>query len=1430
MRSIRFRGALLAMVLAAAAGPWTLRLLGQNDDELVVKQRSARSGRPTFATARGAGVLLPGAAAEPAAERALRFVDGYGATFGASRRDLRVTRAGAPDELGIEHVRFQQLYNGIPVAGSEFLVHLRADRVVAANGDLLEVFPASVTPAFPADSAARTVRAMFEKSSPARAAGIALSQPRLEVFNRGLFESRRTDSNLAWFIEARGDGVREFIWIDAQTNELLLNFSALSRARSRAIHTAAGTSTLPGTLVRSEGQGPTGDPDQDNAYIYAGSFYDYFSSTFGRDSFDNAGGVLRVTTEYKRPAFEGEVGPQPCDDIFWNGSQVVACDGYGMADDILAHEFSHGVITWEPDLFSYGQSGAIAEALADIFGETIDQQNATGNDAAGVKWQIGEDLTGGPIRHMMTPLTFGDPGKMSDPMWCDLVNDNGGVHHNSGIPNHAYALMVDGGTYNGYTVSGIGLAKAARIQYRAMTAYLTVNSTFADYFSAVAQACGDLVGTSGITPADCTQATNAMQAVELGAEWGCGVAAPEPALCPAGGTPSYLFQDGFEGTLAAWTTAGSVGPGTWNILTSFPGDGSASAHGTDVDAISDHRLAMNASVALPAGARMAFDHFYEFEIDALGEVPSNPIPGGGGFFNFDGGVLEYSTNGGASWQDAGALIDGGVAYGGTIDDREGDFGNPLLGRQAFVGYQPGFRRTRLNLSSLSGQSVRFRFRIGTDNSIPDRGWFLDSVGIYTCSVAGGAPTISAGPQSATLPVGGNVVLSVTASGSGLTYQWLKSGIAIQGATTSSLSLTNVQDTDAGSYSVLVSNASGTATSNAGLITVIAPGGWGGQSSQNDDAHPISFTVAGSAQTLTQITAEGAFNSCTQTMATAIAAPIVGNQFSVDTGATTCGLRIRAQGQFDSAKSATGTLIMNLDNSGESCAITCNGHYVATFTATAGAPTITVQPRDRTTPSGSSVQFSVGASGTPSPTYQWQISTNGGANWTNLANGGFYSGVTTATLSLTGVNGTLNSARYRAIATNAVGAATSDGAILTVSGTEMVQNGSFSSGTTNWLLFATPDMTYMSWVVEAGVFKYYRNPPPPGTSNQAVIFQNTGIPLGKGAALSAGFDLGNSSSVRKRVSVLMIDSDFSDITVCTFWLPASAPMRRYQMKTHTTKAWTNASIYFYAASAGSNGGHYMLDNVSMQQDPTGSPLRTDCVDPLAPEPPGGADSASLLGNGDFSAGMTSWGTFGQIQFQVSQGVFEFVRPAGTPSGVVLQGSGDATTANEILTVRFDLGNSSALRKRVTVLVHDLDFSDLTACTFWLNPGQALSTYTIRAYSTEAWSNATVSFYPATVGTQPWLRLDNVSMQRTPSAVIAGTECVEPAALLISARGTTGFSTPLLSPASASSSFLSASLLALQDDAVGDGSVGDWVRSALRAFRPAFRPALPVGRRR
>ena len=786
-------------------GAQTIQSLGEPGEVLRIHAVARDTGLATFASTPGRGVVVPLDAAAPAEARALAFVDAYGSSFGLrDSSQVQLMRVGEADALGIEHVRLQQVHRGVPVRGGEFLVHLRGARALAANGRVTRDLPENTIPGVTPASARTAARELVEKHLPNEAPATRYTEPRLEILNRALL-SDPVDygSRLAWFVQATGPAVNQYIWVDAQSGLILLNFSQLAHAKSRQVYTANHTNTLPGSLVRSEGGPPTGDADNDNAYDYAGITYDYFLNVHGRDSYDNAGSTIVSTTHYCPPASCPSYA-----NAFWNGAQMVYGDGYASADDVVGHELTHAVTEFSAGLLYYQQSGALNESFSDIFGEAIDLVDGVGNDAPDVRWRMGEDLPIGAIRDMMTPTVFDNPGKMSDPElfcsttgWTDPNQDSGGVHINSGIPNHAFALMVDGGSYNGQTMTGIGVTKAARIQYRALTVYLTSGSGFLDNFNALNQSCSDLTGTGGITASDCTQVANALLAVEMNTTWSCSEASQAPALCTTG-SPSTVALDTFETSIGNWT-ATTTASGTWGRDSGFAKSGTFMLYGTDPNSVSDHRASMTAAVTIPAGARLYFDHAFEFENDSVAR--------------YDGGVLEYSTNG-TTWTDAGSLMDGGRTYNGTIASGGS---NPLQGRQAFTSASYGYTGTRLNLAALAGQSVRFRFRIGTDVSVASLGWTVDNITIYTCS-GSTAPVITSHPQSATIGTGATAMLSVTATGGSLAYQWYvgPSGITsspIGGATASTYTTPPLSSNRR--IWVRVTNGAGSADSNTATITV-----------------------------------------------------------------------------------------------------------------------------------------------------------------------------------------------------------------------------------------------------------------------------------------------------------------------------------------------------------------------------------------------------------------------------------------------------------------------------------------------------------------------------------------------------------------------------------------------------------------------------------
>ncbi|WP_235735054.1 M4 family metallopeptidase [Nocardioides alcanivorans] len=267
----------------------------------------------------------------------------------------------------------------------------------------------------------------------------------------------------------------------------------------------------------------------------------------------------------------------------------------------------------DPDLVSTVSIGlsdreAIRTALG--AGETV---NVTMKDAGGdrvdsYRWLLSEKSTafGGAIRDMWNPNCYGDPGKVSDAEYKCSTDDNGGVHGNSGVPNHGYALLVDGGTFNGVTVEGIGLQKAAHIYYKAMNEYQTPISDFVDHANSLEASCADLTGkklnklstaeddqqpfNDKINAGDCAQVAKMTQAIELRKEpVQC---AFEPLLpdeagapCGTGFTARTVWSEDFEAGIDGWEQTAEIPEGSktmdWEQTYDAPQHDSATAFAPD---------------------------------------------------------------------------------------------------------------------------------------------------------------------------------------------------------------------------------------------------------------------------------------------------------------------------------------------------------------------------------------------------------------------------------------------------------------------------------------------------------------------------------------------------------------------------------------------------------------------------------------------------------------------------------------------------------------------------------------------------------------------------------------------------------------------------------------------------------------------------------
>ena len=236
--------------------------------------------------------------------------------------------------------------------------------------------------------------------------------------------------------------------------------------RTRVVHTANNTETLPGEPVRTDGDSPIGDQAVDEAFDSSGQVLDLFRSEFGRRSIDGRGGTVSITVHYGRDY----------DNAFWDGIQLVFGDGDGQIFerftkpmDVMAHEFTHGVTQFTVGLAYQDQPGALNESISDVFA-SMAKQRSLGQTAAEADWLIGEGLFTSTInakalRSMKEPGTaYDDPqigrdlqvGSMADYAYTD--DDSGGVHINSGIPNRAFVLAA-------LDIGGASWEKAGQVWY-----------------------------------------------------------------------------------------------------------------------------------------------------------------------------------------------------------------------------------------------------------------------------------------------------------------------------------------------------------------------------------------------------------------------------------------------------------------------------------------------------------------------------------------------------------------------------------------------------------------------------------------------------------------------------------------------------------------------------------------------------------------------------------------------------------------------------------------------------------------------------------------------------------------------------------------------------------------------------------------------------
>ncbi len=693
------------------------RLQARSDAALVVSW-DARSGVPRYLSGADPKARLPyqPTAAEAGNPVAIArgFLDDNRALFKlrSVSAELQFLRNEADRQLGWSHVRMSQVYRGIPVFGRQLVVHLDTNNaVVAVTGQFRPEIDLNTEPRVNKADAEQIaldemLNGQLQPDQRSRVkATILRGQTQLIIYL-----DQNDQPRLTWCVTIMTNSPlgQWRVFVNARRAGVVHVFDDAKHDKRRMTYTADNSSDLPGRLLIDEGE-RSSDAVAQAAHDDAGKVYDYYYQTFGRDGIDDQGGPLVSTVHYGSD-------PEDAENAAWIGEakQMVYGDGgkifkplaYGL--DVAGHEFTHGVIDSSSQLVYEGQSGALNESYADIFGVMIDRGN----------WTIGETVIKSPPYPIRFLRSLEDPGAgnhydASDPIdsigqpdtmseYADLPytrkGDNGGVHVNSGIPNRAAYLIAQ----------AIGVEKAEQVFYRTMTQYLSPNSDFADAARATIRAAQDLYSS--------TEANAIRQAFkQVGVSDSGSSEIPPPATPPSGGKhqpvptqnvpagcTNLIVNGTFEGD-GGWTSI--VGKGEDNLIeTELPHTGARSAWlgGTDKEAV----MYIYQDVKIPANATQVQLDYYRLIHPEVSDVASS-----------------YAND--ATFSVLAATTTGDVIS--TIEELSSSNGDDT------------WTQAQYDLSQLAGKTVRLAFY--SDNPTGNiSSFFVDDVALLSCTTGQGSPS------------------------------------------------------------------------------------------------------------------------------------------------------------------------------------------------------------------------------------------------------------------------------------------------------------------------------------------------------------------------------------------------------------------------------------------------------------------------------------------------------------------------------------------------------------------------------------------------------------------------------------------------------------------------------------------------------------------
>ncbi|RHW41432.1 peptidase M4 family protein [Neobacillus notoginsengisoli] len=522
----------LSLGLMAGAIPVNSVFAQQANQAQISKKWNERANVPLFVKERIADKF---SASTPS--NALAYLEKNAVKTGIKNpgKNLKV-KGVEKDELGMTHVRFHQSINGLNVEGAEMIVHFNEDNeVVSVNGRINQTITddaVDTAASLSSDAALRV--ALSDVNAPKELTYEPTADLVVYPFEGENHTAYKVNVNFM------GDEPGNwFVFVDAKTGAVIDKYNGLMHAEEMKTQKGAGKGVhgdhreIHITQVKESGTGTKfaladyahknlegiftydakNDNNASNDTLYVGNsaafvgdydraavdahynsekVYDYFLNEHGRNSLDGKGMAIVSRVHYG----------QNYNNASWNGRWMTYGDGDGeffislsAGLDVAAHEMTHGVITHSANLVYRHQPGALNESFADVFGALVDDDD----------WEIGEDIMAPAakadgvtrLRSLSDPnsvvvsnpqrAAYGSgvyPAHMDEYYPMPTSVDNGGVHVNSSIPNHAAYLIGE----------EIGRQKLGQIYYRALTVYLTPNSEFSDARRAIVQSAIDLYG------------------------------------------------------------------------------------------------------------------------------------------------------------------------------------------------------------------------------------------------------------------------------------------------------------------------------------------------------------------------------------------------------------------------------------------------------------------------------------------------------------------------------------------------------------------------------------------------------------------------------------------------------------------------------------------------------------------------------------------------------------------------------------------------------------------------------------------------------------------------------------------------------------------------------------------------------------------------